>query len=102
MKTLKTEFEKNGFYFIQVQRSGRVAIYGKRKSWGLVGYEVVIIQHSNDRVLDGREIEGGERYPSSESWGTHGWTYGPSEWDRVEAKFNELCARDNASCSKAV
>lgn len=72
MKTLKTEFEKRGFQYRQIWRDENYAIYSQTKY--RTHYEVIKIRVCEDRILDGREIEGGEIYPGDKKWGVDGFT----------------------------
>jgi hypothetical protein len=74
MKTLATEFKKSGFDFKQVRRLGDVAIYSKRKGSADLGFEVIKISHHNGYTIAGNFIPPSETYPSSEQWGTNGFT----------------------------
>lgn len=75
MTTLKARFTKSGFELEQVERIGNVAIYRRWKTGQSPHYEVVRIRSREAREVFGKEFEAGEYYPSSEEWGTYGWTY---------------------------
>ena len=74
-------------------RERDVALFLKTKpGFSFETFEVVIVQKSRDHVGPrGNLILAGEHMPSSEDWGTKGWSYS----DREDAwkKFNELKAR---------
>lgn len=73
MKLLSTSFKRNGFAFEQVLRAGHWAIYRKTKgNWA--GYEVIRVLRHNGRIIGGKTIEPSEYYPSSENWGTLGFS----------------------------
>lgn len=76
MKTLPTKFTKNDFEFEQLQRTGDVAIYRKKRpnhsQWT---FETIIVGRHNGFTLGGNHIAPAETYPSSEAWGASGWTY---------------------------
>ena len=76
MKTLETTFTKNGFAFEQVERRGNFAVFRKakpgRKSQS---FETVKITRHDGYTIAGVTIPPGECYPSSEQWGTHGFTF---------------------------
>jgi len=93
MKGLPDKFIKGGFTFTLERRSEHAAIY--RQQWngiddGSVAYEVIRPQIGRNRLVDGewREGEPYERYPSSESWGDHGWTF--INFDEALAKMASL------------
>ena len=74
MKTLPKTFSKNGFDFEQIDRRGDLAIFRKHKKNKCVSYEAIRIQSHDGYEIAGKQIEAGECYPSSESWGTNGFT----------------------------
>jgi hypothetical protein len=74
MKTLPKTFSKNGFEFEQLDRRGDLAIFRKHKKSRCVSYEVVRVQYHDAYEIAGKQIEAGECYPSSESWGSCGFT----------------------------
>lgn len=92
MKTLPKTFSKNGFDFERIDRRGDLAIFRKHKKSRCVSYEVVRIQSHDGYAIAGKQIEAGECYPSSESWGTHGFTVASyeaalkflSEWEAAK------------------
>ena len=77
MKTLDTVVESKGFRYTQVRREGKVAIYEQRliKGKQLFAYEVIVVQSHNGYELGGNTYPPAEYYPSTNSWGTLGWTY---------------------------
>ena len=75
MKLLETTFTKKGFTHTLVQRNGNVAVYRRQKIGGsAVHFEAVIIGSHDGYVLAGASIAPAETYPSSEQWGTKGFT----------------------------
>lgn len=75
MKTLPTEFSKDGFNYAQVQRTDSTAIYSQSKHGRILGYEVVKIRRLPPKTLpSGTVLPEREGYPSSESWGADGFT----------------------------
>lgn len=61
----------------QVRREGEFAIYEMmvgNKPTRAPMYEVIHIRHCKEREMFGKVYPEREVYPSSESWGTHGWT----------------------------
>jgi hypothetical protein len=81
-RPVATEFLRDGFRHVQVRRHGRAALYEKSKQYPhggptITSYEVVILRaqrpHPQDRTAAGWDRV--ESYPSSEEWGSRGWTY---------------------------
>ena len=62
-----------------------VVLLGKQKDPDSVrSYEVAIVQRMGAHTWpDGHSIEAHEHLPSSEEWGTHGWSFSTAEdaWD---------------------
>lgn len=90
MKPLATEFKKGDFDHKLVKREGDCAIYWRKAPHHRdAHYEVIVVQHFKDRSFpDGRVVPAGEGYPSSEQWGTAGWTY--NSLPEAEVRFNKL------------
>ena len=74
-KTLSPSFAKNGFTFQQVERRGNLAVFRKEKKGKCVSFETIKINRHDGYKIAGKEIPPGECYPSSEQWGTHGFTF---------------------------
>jgi len=86
MKKLEKNFKKWNFDFTQLERKGKYAIYekflidppepmredGKTAS---VGFEVIVIQKQKEYERFGQTFPAKELYPSSETWGTYGFTF---------------------------
>jgi len=89
MKQLPQTFKRNGFTFGQMEREGNVAIYRKHKG-RISSFEVVLIQSHNGRIIMGEVIPPSEFYPSSEQWGTKGWTLAEADYHGAHRKFLEL------------
>jgi hypothetical protein len=92
LKLVSTSFLYDSFQHDLVERVGNIAIYRKTKpSIGYAGYEVVQITLRRPHHLDPSKYlyDRVEHYPSSEEWGTHGWTYQtlPEARQRVAAKI---------------
>jgi hypothetical protein len=83
-----TKFGHSGFTLTQLKRVGNVAIYVQTKRRQPPAYEVVLIQKYEAYSAFGKEYPAGECYPSSEQWGTYGFTYRTTEG--AERKFLEL------------
>jgi hypothetical protein len=75
---LPPEFERYGFSFHQIYRTGIAAVYEvKLGEAGSPAYEVVKPSVSKTRFADGSwsPCDPYEVYPSSEMWGNRGWTF---------------------------
>lgn len=105
MKLLETEFTEKGFAFSQVVRRGNLAVYRRAKG-NSEHFEVVRIRSSKGHAgytvkdKDGKETiiqpQGPhELYPSSEKWGTDGFTH--NDEDSARAKMGELEAKSTES-----
>jgi hypothetical protein len=78
-----------------VERKGNVAIYqGPYPEH----FEVVVIRVAEESVFAGKVVPRRELYPSSDMWGTYGWTYSPnSHADPLKAareKMKQLARRE--------
>ena len=90
MKTLSITNRIDGFEFKLINREGDAALFEKFKP-GITTrlFEVVIVQRSADHIGPrGDLILAHEHMPSSEQWGTHGWSY--SNLDDAMRKFSAL------------
>ena len=82
VKPLEIVFSKGGFDFEQIARTGSWAVYRKRDPlwpedrWS---YEVIFIKVRRRETTHGRDYPAREVYPSSESWGIHGFTFTSEE-----------------------
>jgi hypothetical protein len=86
MKPLPTIFRSDEFDFILFRRNRLVALFQKSKSTHKYPvFEVVQIQELPTREIFGRVVEAHEAMPSSEQWGTYGWSY--SDFSLAEKKF---------------
>ena len=85
------EFRLLGFEYTQLKRLGDVAIYRQSKKGLPDGYEVVRILKHEAFSAFGKDFPAGESYPSSQQWGSDGWTYRTLE--DAEQKFQELSRR---------
>ena len=93
MKTLPESFQKHGFLFTLIERHGQFATYRKvEENWRhSENFETVIIQSHNGRVIAGQAVGPAKYMPSSESWGSLGWSF----QDRESAlkKLSQLTTR---------
>lgn len=93
MKTLETQFEKQGWNFKQLHRIGDAAMYQKQKDGGPISLEVIKVDRHNGRKFpNGTEVGPAEFYPSDSSWGQSGFTYSNANGgvEAAERKFKEL------------
>ncbi len=80
MNTVPTEFDQNGFHHSLVHRRGQVACYRRTRKGGKARhFETVIIRTHKESVIQTAKgpfvYPAGEHYPSSERWGTDGFTF---------------------------
>jgi hypothetical protein len=77
MQTLANRFTYQGRKLELVERVGLIAKYRLVAGFGTqaLGYELIIVQVKPAETLFGRAYPEREAYPSSEQWGTHGWSY---------------------------
>jgi len=96
MKKLDKEFESGGFKYKQIYRENIYAIYERcyinnidRKH-----YEAIRIQSHNGIIIAGNKIAPSEYYPSSNSWGLHGFTCTSREnaYKRIDRMIAESAA----------
>ena len=103
---LSKSFTKDKFNFRQLKRSAKTALYEKSKGDSR-SYEVIRIKTSakdyqfpSRTNKDGEEIQGSfrpagsEAYPSSEDWGTYGFSY--TNRDTASAKYRELLSKEES------
>ncbi len=88
MKVLPEISRQSNFNYKQLIRDGKYAIYEKSKHNCIICYEVIQINSHENYQIAGITIEAAEVYPSSESWGTLGFTYKTKEL--AFKKFEEL------------
>jgi hypothetical protein len=89
MITLQFPFTRDGFIHELVQRDGRVCLVrrSKPRHWH---YEVVVLRVRPPEERFGRAYPERETYPSSEEWGTYGFTYLGSQLDTARERYKEL------------
>ena len=103
MIPLETEFYSRGFCHKLVKRAGFVATYARfRRSdpEQVIHYEVVVIRTQKAHTHNEIEYPAREVYPTSEQWGTYGWTY--RDEGHARAKFEVLLAEEAKSGLPAV
>jgi hypothetical protein len=76
IKTLSQSFHTNGRTMTQIWREGSFAIY-QDSNFPADHYEAIVIRLSKPHPRDPNPecFSHAESYPSSEKWGTYGWTY---------------------------
>lgn len=81
--------------FSQIKRVGDLAIYSRTNIREEVSYEVIkITRQAKDWVINGEVVvpTGQEKYPSSSSWGSAGWTC--ATLAKAENKLKELIQKN--------
>ena len=83
-------FNKYGYTFQLLAREAKKAIYAQSYNDHIVAYEIIKIRVRPPRynafmkrIEPEREV-----YPSSEQWGTKGWTY--KTWKIALEKYNNM------------
>lgn len=95
MKTLPNEFKKRGFIYKLLKSTPHVAMYHVTTPSNFQCYEVMTIRYyTKDYDLKG--IKAGDiKLPSSEEWGSHGWTY--TNMSHADQKYNEINSKQQAN-----
>lgn len=88
MRTLPTEFSKNGFDYKLIVRDTYRAIFAQKLEDKDYAYEVIRIKSYPTREVSGSIIEEGEYYPSTNSWGTDGFTF--KDYHKAMDKYLKL------------
>ena len=90
MRRLPEKFTKYGQQFEQICRTEQTAIYRRHTNGRQKSYEVIIVRVADrspvklDEKVRWEKCEPYECYPSSEKWGTCGWTYSTEEDARAK------------------
>ena len=76
MHELPVEWKQGSWTYTQVWREASLALYLQKHLEGRAErFEVIRVQHRNERVFPGGGVqEAGEYYPGSSQWGQDGWT----------------------------
>jgi hypothetical protein len=75
MKKLEKEFESTGYKYKQIHRENMYAIYERQHiSSTNKHYEAIKINSHNGYEIAGNKIPPSECYPTSNSWGSNGFT----------------------------
>lgn len=89
MEILPKNFNKKGFVYLEVRRTGDIGLYFKTKpETSIKNWEVVKIQSHNGYFIGDLEIKAKEYLPKDEDWGDKGWSY--CNIESAEKKFNSL------------
>lgn len=88
MKTLKQKFKRWGVEWQFIERIGDIALLLQDGTH----WNVAIVQHSQDREIGGKPVEGGEYLPGENQYGYLAWNFGRSE-GMARAKFTELSSK---------
>lgn len=98
MKPIPLTIYSHGGLKTQIFREGNAAVY--RVDTKPPHFEAIVIGIAKANFIDGKWQESGEPreiYPSSEQWGTKGFTFSPASHENPEAAAIEmakqLCAR---------
>ena len=96
MEKLPSRFKYDGFEFKLIKRTERIALLRKKLPGSEAEhFEVVIIQVYPEEERFGRKYPKREKMPSTNSWGTYGWTC--MTRDDAEKRFRGLSLlHDNA------
>lgn len=95
MIPLPTEFSRHGYDYKQVERSDNVAIFEQSFEGEFVAFEVFRIKKEKERNIMGKIYPPAEVVPSTEKWGTYGFTVRTLERAHMrkaqleESKFGE-------------
>lgn len=104
MKKLDINFESKGFKFKQIHREKNYAIYERQYDTSdIKHYEVIRIQSHNGYEIFGKKIPPSECYPTSNSWGTNGFTCVSRQaaYDRLDRIMKEDMLNKEAANKKA-
>ena len=92
MKKLEKEFESSSSKYKQIHRENMYAIYERHHvSSEKKHYEAIKIQSHNGYEIAGNKIPPSECYPTSNSWGSNGFTClnKKSAYDRLDRIMKE-------------
>jgi len=89
MKTLEHEIKKNGYKYTQLLLGEKAFIYRQDYLDGrVVSYEVFKRKEHKPYEIAGVYIDGGESFPSNESFGKWAWTY--PTYEQALIKYYEI------------
>jgi hypothetical protein len=105
MKKLDKSFTSNGFEFKQIHREDMFAIYERKyiNNTKDPHFESIKIQSHNGMEIAGNKIPPSEFYPSSNSWGRHGYTCLTKKdaYNRLDRMMKEDVINKEAANKKA-
>jgi hypothetical protein len=105
MKKLDKEFESANFKYKQIHRENMYAIYERKhtETKSDPHYEAIKIQSHNGMEIAGNKIPPSEYYPSSNSWGRHGYTCTSRKaaYDRLDKMMKEDVINKEVANKKA-
>jgi hypothetical protein len=104
MKKLSKDFESAGFKYKQIYREKDYAIYERHHvSSENKHFEAIKIQSHNGYEIAGNKIPPGECYPTSNSWGTQGFTClnKKAAYDRLDKMMRDDIANKEKAAKKA-
>lgn len=106
MKKLEKEFESAGFKYKQIHRENMYAIYERKHIESILDphYEAIKILNHNGMEIAGKKIPPSEFYPSSNNWGTNGYTClnKKAAYDRLDRMIKEAATnKEKAERRKA-
>tara|TARA_B110000503_G_scaffold100393_1_gene150222 strand:- start:1104 stop:1439 length:336 start_codon:yes stop_codon:yes gene_type:complete len=105
MKKLDKTFTSNGFEFKQIHREDMYSIYERKyiDSKSNHHYEAIRIQSHNGMEIAGNKIPPSEYYPSSNSWGRHGYTCLTKKdaYNKLDVMMKEEVVNKEAANKKA-
>jgi len=101
MKKLEPELKKNGFLYKLVERTDNCAIYEQfdiddPNNVYSVAFEVFEVRIAKESSINGRIIEGGERFPGNEDFGSKKcWSFTcisgrDKALNKAKSKYEEL------------
>jgi len=95
VKPIDTFFTYKGFDFRQIVREGDVAVYSQCFKGGKmpVAYEVVVIQKHDGYTIMGKTYPPSEFYPSTNDWGTKGFTIVTTDTTKMKQKALDKMAK---------
>jgi hypothetical protein len=89
MIALEFPFTRDGFTHELLERDGLVCLV-KRSKPAHWHYEVVKLSVQPAHEFMGKQFPEAERYPASEAWGTHGFTYHHTQLETARARYTSL------------
>lgn len=88
MNKLKTNYQRNGYQYVLLDRNDHAAIFVQMDGDRIVAYEVGWIKSDKGGQIGDRVIEPGERFWGNDDFGSIAWSI--TEKERALDRFNEL------------